>query len=655
MRIPLTKKVIRIPSLRGAWGGLALLLLGCAKMGTPDGGWYDETPPRVVSASPADKGLNVDRRQIYINFDEFVTIDNPTENVVVSPPQLEAPEIKGQGKRISIQLLDSLKPNTTYTIDFSNAISDNNEGNPLGNYTYSFSTGDHIDTLEVSGYVVQAEALEPVRGMLVGLYDNLSDTIFRKQPMLRVSRTDARGRFTIKGVAPGTYRIYGLKDTDGDYVFGQKSEMIAFDAGLVKPTSMPDIRQDTTWLDSLHIASVQRVPYTHFLPDDICLRAFGETMTDRYLVKSERREADHFTLYYSYGDSILPTLRGLNFDAAGAFLVDSSIHRDTITYWLRDTALINRDTLVVELKHHITDSLGVLQWQTDTVPLLSKQPYARRLRDRQRAFEEWQKAEDKKRRKGEPYDSVMPVEPLKLTISPYGDMDPDQNVTITAPAPLVDVDPARLQLYSKSQGDSVWYREDIELQRLNALSYEVRASWRPAHEYSLEADSAAFTTLYGHAAKAVKQGFKVRSGDTYATLMVTLVGMAGKPVIAQLLDGSDKVVKQACTSNGQAEFYYLREGGYYLRIIVDANGNGVWDTGCYDDALQPEDVFYYNEVIDCKAKWDVTRSWNPSSTPLYRQKPQAITKQKAEKEKGMQHRNLDRAKRLGVEYIPKTN
>lgn len=161
--------------------------------GTTRWRWYDETPPKVVGATPADHATNVHRKHIYINFDEFITIDNPTENVVVSPPQLEAPEIKGQGKRISVELMDSLKPNTTYTVDFSNAISDNNEGNPLGNYTYSFSTGDHIDTLEVAGYVLEADNLEPVKGILVGLYSNMEDSAFQKTPMMRVSRTDSRG------------------------------------------------------------------------------------------------------------------------------------------------------------------------------------------------------------------------------------------------------------------------------------------------------------------------------------------------------------------------------------------------------------------------------------------------------------------------------
>ena len=146
-----------------------LMLASCAKMGQPDGGWFDETPPKVIGASPADKGVNVKQKKVNIYFDEYIKVDNPTEKVVVSPPQLEVPEIKASGKHIQISLVDSLKPNTTYTIDFSDAISDNNEGNPMGNYTYSFSTGEVIDTMEVSGYVLESENLEPIKGILVGL------------------------------------------------------------------------------------------------------------------------------------------------------------------------------------------------------------------------------------------------------------------------------------------------------------------------------------------------------------------------------------------------------------------------------------------------------------------------------------------------------
>ena len=157
-----------------------LLLVSCAKMGQPDGGWFDETPPKVIGASPADGAVNVNQKKINIYFDEFIKLDNPSEKVVVSPPQLEQPEIKGAGRRIQISLVDSLKANTTYTIDFSDAISDNNEGNPMGNYTYSFSTGAAIDTMEVSGHVLESENLEPVKGILVGLYADHADSADRK-------------------------------------------------------------------------------------------------------------------------------------------------------------------------------------------------------------------------------------------------------------------------------------------------------------------------------------------------------------------------------------------------------------------------------------------------------------------------------------------
>lgn len=629
------------------------LLQSCARMGNPDGGWYDETPPKVTGADPADGATNVSKKKIYINFDEYIKISNPTENVVVSPPQLEAPEIKGQGKRIAVRLVDSLKPNTTYTVDFSNAISDNNEGNPLGDYTYTFSTGDHIDTMQVSGYVVNAEDLEPVKGILVGLYNDLSDTAFQKKPMLRVSKTDSRGHFTIKGIAPGKYHVYALQDADGNYMFNQKSEMLAFNHDIIEPSFKPDTRQDTIWTDSLHIASISVVKYTHFLPDDIRLRAFNEILTNRYLVKSDRTHANHFTLYYSYGDSVLPKLRGLNFNANNAFLTEATARRDTITYWLKDTALVNQDTLSIQLTHNITDSLGVLREQSDTLQLIAKTSYAKRLKDTQKKIKDWQKAQDKKKRKGIDYDSVMPPEELKLDIPPSGDMNPDQNVTIRAGIPLLPVDTAHIHLYSHPEKDSLWYRESYELDKVDNRTYRLLAEWKPGMEYSLEADSATFVSIYGEVSTKIKQGFKVRSNDSYASLLMTLADMQGKHVIAQLLDGSGKIVKEVYTDNGQAEFYYLQAGKYYLRAIVDANNNKRWDTGDYAKGIEPEEVYYDSDVIECKEKWDLTLTWNPTTKPLWQQKPDAITKQKADKQKTIQHRNLDRARKLGVQYIPK--
>ena len=629
-----------------------LLLVSCAKMGQPDGGWFDETPPKVIGASPADGAVNVNQKKINIYFDEFIKLDNPSEKVVVSPPQLEQPEIKGAGRRIQISLVDSLKANTTYTIDFSDAISDNNEGNPMGNYTYSFSTGAAIDTMEVSGHVLESENLEPVKGILVGLYADHADSAFRTKPMLRVSRTDSRGRFVIKGVAPGSYRIYALQDQDGDYKFSQKSEKIAFSHDIIVPSCKPDVRQDTTWVDSLHIKSIDQVDYTHFLPDNIVLRAFTEPLTDRFFLKAERQKANSFTLFFSYGDSILPQIKGLNFDAENAFLVEASEKKDTITYWLKDTALVNQDTLLMDITYRMTDSTGVLVNKTDSAQeILSKEPYAKRMKNMEKELAAWTKKQEKKKKKGEPYDSVMEVKPLDVQLSVSSQFDPDQNVIFSFPTPLAKVDTAAIHLYAKH--DTLWYRAPMEFLPLENRKYELRGEWRPDIEYSLEVDSAAFEDIYGLASKPIKQGFKVNSLDTYGTLLVNITSLHDLPLIVQLLDAQDKVVKETKTVNGVAEFYYLKPQKYYMRLIVDRNNNGKWDTGNYASDLQAEEVYYYPEAIECKAKWDLTESWDPLARELSLQKPGAITKQKPDKEKKVKNQNVQRAAKLGIQYVPK--
>ena len=627
------------------------LLVSCAKMGQPDGGWYDETPPRILGASPADKATEVTDHKMYIYFNEFIKLSDASQKVVVSPPQMETPDIKDAGKRIIIDLKDSLKANTTYTIDFSDAISDNNEGNPLGNYTYSFSTGTEIDTMEVSGYVYEAENLEPIKGILVGLYDNLADSVFRKEPFQRVSRTDSRGRFVIKGIKPGNYRVYALMDADGNYLYNQKSEKIAFSRDIIVPSCKPDIRQDTIWRDSLHIENIMQVPYTHFFPDDIVLRAFAEVQTDRYMTKNEREKANRFTLMYSYGDDDLPVIRGLNFDAENAFVVEATEKKDTITYWLRDTLLVNQDTLRMEVQYHATDTAGMLYLQTDTLTLLSKEPYAKRLKQKEKEYNDWKKKQEKAEKRGDPFETEMPVPPLSIGMNFAGDIDPDKNPTLTFDTPLAVADTSKIHLYSKH--DTLWYRSPFLVrEKVNVpRTYEVIGEWRPDIEYSLEIDSAAFVDIYGSVSNTAKKGFKVKSNDAYGTIFMTLDGMRGKNVVAQLVSSTDAVMKEVRTHTGDAEFFYVNPNTYYLRIFVDENNNGKWDTGNYDEGRQAETIYYYPSKIECKEKWDFTETWSPlrgSSTSL---KPAELVKQKAEKAKTIKNRNLERAKKLGIEFL----
>lgn len=633
---------------------LSFIISSCARMGAPDGGWYDDDPPRVLGCSPADQATNVTSKKITIYFDEFIKLADATQKVIVSPPQLEVPEIKTQGKKIVVQLEDTLKPNTTYTIDFSDAISDNNEGNPLGNFTYTFSTGEQIDTFEVAGYVLSAEKLEPIQGICVGLYDDLADSAFRTKPLLRISRTDEQGHFVIKGVAPGEYRVYALQDADGDFRFSQKSEMIAFSHQTYTPSCSPDIRQDTIWRDTLHIDNIVRVPYTHFYPDDVVMLAFQEVQTTRNLLKIERQQPDRFTMFFTYGDSLLPVIRGLNFDSDSAFIVESSEKKDTITYWLRDTTLINQDTLRMDITYQMTDTLGLLVEHTDSaLEVLAKMPYAKRMKQLKKEMEEWQKEQDKLKKNEEPYDSIYPVKPLEPKYNVSSSIDPYRTILIEMPTPLASLDTAAIHLYTKI--DTLWYRAAYEFGRKDSTLryYELRADWQPGREYSLEVDSAAFVDIYGLVSKEFKQGIKVKSLDDYSTLVMQTTGVADTNIVVQLLDKSEKIVQQVrAESDGSASFFYINPGSYYVRAFIDRNGNGIWDTGLYDEDLQPEDVYYYHRSIECKAKWDTTLQWNLTERKRYQQKPGELVKQKNSKSRKKQmNRNADRAKRLGIQYV----
>ena len=646
---------------------LVWMLSSCARMGSPDGGWYDEFPPRVVSTSPADKGTDVHSKKITITFDEYVKIDNPSEKVVISPPQLEQPEIKAQGKRIVVALKDSLIDNTTYTIDFSDAISDFTEDNPMGNYAYSFSTGDHIDTLQVSGTVIEAENLEPVKGILVGLYaindvidpatgkpvsDEAfkgTDTLFTTQKFLRVSRTDSRGHFVIKGIAPGSYRVYALQDMDGDYAYKQKAEKIAFNHDVIVPTFKPDTRQDTIWRDSLHIENIIPVGYTHFLPDDIVLKAFTEEQTNRNFIKYERKEADNFTLFFTYGSPELPEIRGLNFDDFDAFLIEANEKKDTITYWLKDTTLVNQDTLLVQMQYMMTDTLGVLVQQNDTLQILAKLPYEKRQKLAAEEYEKWQKKQEKQKKQNKPYQEQMPPKALEVDIQLPGRLDPDKTILMDIPAPLAALDTAAIHLYSKI--DTLWYKSRFLIREVPNQSrrYELLGEWRPATEYSLEIDSAAFTDIYGKTSSPFKRGFSVPSLDEYSTIIFTINGMEGKNLVVQLLNSQDKPVKEMKTTDGNVQFDFLKPEKYYARLFVDENGNGVWNTGDYAADRQPEEVSYYPDVIECRAKWDMRLSWNPTARPANQQKPGAIIQTKADKQKTIKHRNAERALKMGIE------
>ena len=630
---------------------LFVFLCACANIGSPDGGPYDETPPRVVSSNPINQATNSDRRKIAILFNEYVKIENASDKVVVSPPQTETPNIRAVGKSVRIDLFDTLKANTTYTIDFSDAIVDNNEGNPMGNYTFSFSTGTTIDTMEVSGYVLNAEDLEPVKGILVGLYEAnedgiVPDSIFRTHHFDRVSRTNGSGRFVIKGVARDRrYRAFALQDKDGNFIFSQKSEIIAFDTTLITSTCGPDIRLDTIWRDSTHYDSIQPVHYTHFYPDDIVLRSFLEEGQDRHLLKIQRDLPESFTIFFTAPADTLPRIQGISFEGDGGLIAEPSAKGDTITYWIPDTTLAYADTLALVLSYLDSDTLHQLVWKADTQYIVPKTSRAKQLKELEKKNEEWEKEQKKKAKQNKNYTPEPNpdlVTYLTMECKPGGTIDPNQYPIITFSEPVTPPDSSAIHF--KIKVDSLW--EDAPFRFVpidgNPRQFQLFAEWELEQQYALEIDSAGIQGALGHTNKPIKQDFRTRKEDEYGELFVKIIGNDSN-VIVQLLNASDKPVRtEPVKDNGYAEFYYLKPGDYYMRCFVDRNGDGIWTTGEYDSGTRPEDVFYFKEALPIKAKREIKQDWNIRGVPAMKQKPMKITKQKPDKTKDIKQRNKER-------------
>jgi len=705
--------------------------VSCANIGSPDGGLYDEDPPRITHTSPAYGATNASPKKITLEFNENIKLESAAERVIVSPPQFEMPEIESNGKRVTVTLLDTLKPDFTYTIDFGSSIVDNNEGNPMGEYAFTFSTGERIDTLQVSGYVLEAENLEPIKGILVGLYrlpaagndsvvastpspagndsvvadslspvgndsvvaDSLStDTTFRTIPLERIGRTDGSGHFIVKGIAPGRYRIFALNDQDQTYTYTQRSEKLAFTDRIITPYAKWETRMDTVWHDSIHYDSIFPVQYTHYYPDDIVLTAFTSAGQDRYLLKNERPELHKFSLYFTAPSDTLPRITPLNFTLTdSACVVEASQKNDTLTYWLTDSLTYNLDTLQIRLDYYATDTLGQLALRTDTLEMTSKVTKERLAKLRQQAQEDWEKeykkqkkaerkakqaeeeeaerrAEEEERKaaeaEGRKYEKKkkekkkkdrdeeeelvippMPVPPLELKMSNASGLAPDKNVDISFDEPVLQLDTAKVHFTMKV--DTLFLPAPYLIQPIEGKvnAYRLYAEWEPDSTYQLELDSAAFVSIYGKANEASKRNIRVKGLDAFSTLFVTLQ-QADTSAVVELLNGQDKVVSTRTAPTGKADFYFITPQTYYLRMFYDLNGNGVWDTGNYDQRLQPEPVFYYPHELQLKAQWEVSQTWNPTAKPLSRQKPEKITKQKADKKKQIQNRNAEKLAEL---------
>lgn len=578
----------------------------CASIGTPLGGDADLTPPRFLGSKPAPYTTNFEGNKIELIFDEYITLEKPAEKVIITPPQKKNPVINALGKKISVELKDSLVKDVTYTFDFTDAIVDNNEKNALEGFTFAFSTGNVIDTLVVSGILLNAENLEPMKGVMVGLHSDLSDTAFLSTPFKRTSVTNDKGQFWIRNIAPGEYHLFALQDQNRDYKFDQVGEAIAFYDDIIIPDFEPAVRIDTLWRDSVTIDTMKTVHYTRFLPDDIKLFLFNEVVENQYFVKSERVSDKQFTLEFGSNIGLPPQVKLLEENNEDWYVYEYSGDLKKITYWITDSLVYKQDTLKLEMNYLASDSLSNLVSKTDTLKL--------NLRKRNLP-----KAKDKKEEEKLKF--------LGIQINLQGSVDVTDTLKFTFPEPVMDFSSEKVLFQQKV--DTLWVEQEVKILQdsLNPRIFYLDYRFPYEKEYQVTIDSAMIYGVYGEWNDRMNLTFKTKAEKDYGHLYVAIHDNDYNG-FGQLLNASDQVVLESPLIDGELVFTDLKPGKYYLRYIDDENGNGKWDTGFYKENIQPEKVYYFEAAFDIKMYSETEHNWYIKTIPIEKQKPLDITKNK---------------------------
>lgn len=615
---------------------IAAVMAACASIGRPEGGPRDEDPPKYDNSTPRMGQLNVQGNKITVTFDENIQLDDAFNKIVVSPVQKEAPVIRSNARRVTIELRDTLQPNTTYSIDFGDAVKDLNEGNILDGFALDFSTGPEIDTLRISGMVLEARNLEPAQGMLVGVHSNLDDSALTSLPFDRIARTNQYGQFTVRNLKPGKYRVFALNDLNRDYKW-DRSEDVAFYDFTVSPEVQP-IEVCDTFLSAAGTDSLVSRPGIRYLPNDVLLTWFNEGYSPQYLKDYARPERRKLTFNFAAPSDTLPEITIVQGPGIGRRIDEWSVPqinetRDSLIYWIRDTAVVSTDSLRLSVRYLKTDSTEQLAWQTDTLRFFFRDP----------------KQKKKKEKDDEKTDTVttdafgvpQPKEFMSLTAG-SGIQEIYRPMVFTADTPIDSIRPGTLKL--EIQVDTLWENVPVGALRPDSASPLLHrlldVDWTPGSKYRLTLDSAAVTTIYGLWNKPIVQEFNVRALEDYSNLAFNITGLEADStghvpaVMVELLGSDDKPVRTVRAEGGRAEFKWLDPSVYYARLYIDSNNNGEWDTGNMALGQQPEEVYYYNKKLQLKKNWDIEQTWDIYELPVDAQKPIVIKKNKPKAKKG---------------------
>ncbi len=636
-----------------------LLLAACANIGSPEGGPRDYTPPRLLKTSPGINALNFTGNRVELTFDEIVQVREQQKNVVVSPAQKEQAAIKSLGKKIIVEFREDLLPNTTYVVDFSDAIEDNNEGNRLNNFAFSFSTGDVVDTLQISGIVLRAKDLEPMQHVLVGVHTNLDDTAFTHQPFERIARTNDKGEFTLRGLKPGSYHIFALNDMDGDYKMS-RSEDYAFLDEVIVPTVSDYVSQDTTFTFDHRVDTVMTGTHQEYLPNDVFLPMFNEEAKTLYLIKAERQGRNKVFVQFGAPTELpqLTILKPANY-RPDWYKLERNATNDSIFYWITDSTLIKADSIMAQLRYLKPDSLGHPVMTTDTIRLNARTSNSelKRMAEEKKERENLQKDLEKQQQRlaklraegKDTTDVSLDIQaireklapqrnPLKFEVFKNGTLDVTDSIGFTFKVPIDTIVQSRVRL-EMMQPDSTWTQITghpfVPVSDTDIMRYYMNMPLKPEANYRLTVDSLAITSIYGEQNDSTGYTFKVKSLDEYGIIQLHV--NSGDSAFVELLDSKDRPIRTCPVVKGTVEFPNLIPGSYYARLIKDTNMNGKWDQGNYEQHLQPEEVYYFPDArkLRVRKNWTSEETWNIYETPLNLQKPEPIVNNKPENKKDL--------------------
>jgi len=593
----------KIPVLIVAALAWIVIISSCANPGMPVGGPQDTIPPVLVKTEPVYKSVNFKGKDVKLTFNEYITIEAISEALVISPPMIKKPVIRTKSKTLIIEFNEELKDSATYSLDFKNSVADNNEKNELENFRFLFSTGDVFDSLRVSGRLMNAFNLEPFDKGLVLLHSNLHDSaIYRARPNY-IAKTDKEGIFMFDNIAPGKYHLFSLNDANNNLLYDEGAEEIAFEDSLIIPSSEYIEEVDTifTATDTIVIMG-----HTHFYPEPIYLQQFTEDIFDQFLDSYTRNTRYKCTFVFNESVRDSFELNLVNSDAKDWYQLEYNENVDSLIVWIADTTIARQDTLLMEVCYLQLDSLSQLYLQRDTVSM----NFVDKVDER-----------SKKKKKSDDEDET-PEPAVQFTLqTDVGSsvVELNKSIGLSFPEPVFEYDSTKIVLFLTDDTLKKPLNFKFQKDTLQYRKYNISYPWEPEEKYTLQIDSTAFTNIFGITSRKLNLRFSAREEDYYGTVSLSLTNVE-MPVIVQLLTNSadEKVVVQkSIIQNGKVLFDYLKPDKYKVKMIYDRNGNGKWDTGSFQDKVQPEMVTYINNVLKVRSNWEIELPYDLKPNKLF--------------------------------------